>query len=68
MAMKFDGEHWSADSKSDFSGWELLHIEDFKDGVKRVHVRTIARAPYEFRMVYCRDEHVPTEFKPNVCA
>ena len=56
-------EHCVAESKEDFSRWEVLHVEDFKPGVKRVHVRSSNKAPAEFRMVYAAEEHVPTEFR-----
>ena len=67
--MKREGNFFVAESKADFSGWEILDIQPaFKPGVKRVMIRHIPptvseRTPAEFRIVFCKDEHVPTEFR-----
>ena len=66
--MKREGNYFVAESKADFSGWEIIGIEDFKPGVKRVMVRHIPptvskETPAECRLVFCKDEHVPTEFR-----
>lgn len=37
---------------------EILHIEDWKPGVKRLHCRDLSQQP-EFWMVFCRDGHLP---------
>lgn len=63
--MRVEEGFYVAESKDDFSGWEILHIEDFKIGIKRLHVRLNSK-PSVFRLVYCADEFVPTEFR-QVC-
>jgi len=67
--MKQEGNIFIAESKADFSGWEVISIQPaFKPGVKRVTVRHIPltvskETPAECRLVFCKDEHVPTEFR-----
>lgn len=59
---------FTAESKKDFSGWEIVGVEDFKLGVKRIHIRRDRGAgKVEFRMVFCEDKDVPTQFK-RICA
>ena len=36
-----EGNVYVAESKGDFDGFEILLVEDWKPGVKRVHVRKI---------------------------
>ena len=33
--------HIIADSKADFTGWEVMRIESYKPGIKRVFVRKV---------------------------
>jgi len=67
--MKREGNFFVAESKADFSGWEIISIQPaFKPGVKRVTVRHIPptvseRTPAECRLVFCKDEYLPTEFR-----
>jgi len=67
--MKQEGNIFIAESKGDFSGWEIIDIQPaFKPGVKRVTVRHIPptvseRNPAECRVVFAKDEHIPTEFR-----
>lgn len=66
--MKREGNIFIAGSKADFRGWEVISIQPFKPGVKRVTVRHIPptvskETPAECRLVVCKDEHVPTEFR-----
>ncbi len=64
--MREESGHYIAESPADFSGWEILFIEDFKPGVKRVHIRSSNNPPASFRIVYCAEEHLPTDFR-QVC-
>lgn len=68
--MKQEGNIWVAESKADFSGWEIICIMPaFKPGVKRVACRHVPpggpskETPAEFRLVFSKDEHIPTEFR-----
>jgi len=66
--LKQEGNYFIAESKGDFSGWEIISIQPAKPGVKRVTVRhippTVSRkTPAECRLVFCNDEHLPTEFR-----
>lgn len=38
---------------------EILHVEHWKEGVKRLHVRNLSAAPPSFYLVYCKDEYLP---------
>lgn len=67
--MKREGNFFVAESKADFSGWEIISIQPaFKPGVKRVTIRHIPltvskETPAECRLVFCKDEYLPTEFR-----
>lgn len=60
------GQYYVAESQNDFSGWEILYIEDFKPGVNKVHIRLLNQTPAQFRVVYCDEKYLPTEFR-QVC-
>jgi hypothetical protein len=52
---------YTAKSKADWAKWpsvEILYIEEWKPGVKRVHCRDVRWEP-QFYMVYCSDEFLP---------
>jgi hypothetical protein len=57
-----DHGHLVVESKEDFvrcfGNWEVLRVEEWKPGVKRVHLR-YGRSPAGFRLVYCQDEYLP---------
>lgn len=66
--MRNEEGHLVAESKHDFSGWEIISVQDFKPGVKKVTVRHIPpnvskETPAECMVVYTPDEYVPTEFR-----
>jgi len=52
--MEFDeiGKAWIAEADDDLEGWTVLHRAEHKPGVDVVHARTMARKPYEFRIIY----------------
>ena len=55
-----DKEYWTVTKPTDLDGWVLIFIEDWKPGVKRLHVRTPShQVPAEFRMLYCPDDLAP---------
>ena len=43
-------------SRDDLLGWNILHVEHWKPGVKRLHVMNATET--EFRMLYCRTEYL----------
>jgi hypothetical protein len=55
-----DKEYWTVTGVSDLRHWEVIYAEDYKPGVKRLHVRNLA--PHgegsipSFRLLYCPDE------------
>jgi len=49
-------EYWVVERSSDLEGWTILNAENWKEGVKRLHVRNVVRQPAEFRMLYCADD------------
>jgi len=58
MKMHKDQEEWIVDSKDDFNGWEILHSEEWKPGIKRISMRRLMvtdRHP-AFIIAYCKDE------------
>lgn len=62
--MRYDenGQCFIIKSKSDWDNYraaEILLIEDWKAGVKRLHVRDVNANPPWFRLVYCKDEFLP---------
>lgn len=52
----------SITSRSHLMEWlkygELLLVERWKDGVKRLHIRHLFNSPPSFNLVYCADEHL----------
>lgn len=48
-------EYWIVTHPDDLLSWKIIHIEDFKPGVKRLHTRNAA-LPSEFRLLYCSTE------------
>lgn len=52
--MRIDHEHWVVDHPDDLLAWNILYVEPWKDGVKRLHT-TNAALPFEFRLLYCPD-------------
>jgi len=49
-----DGQCYVSSSANDFTGWQLLGWEQWKEGVKRVHVRK----DRTFYIVFAEDSHV----------
>lgn len=48
-----DGEeYWTVESINDLRGWRIIEAEDWKEGIKRLHV--VADNPPEFRLFYCQ--------------
>lgn len=48
--------------------YEILYAEEFKPGVKRLHVRNIFDNPPTFYLMYCKDECLPDELaNSNQC-
>lgn len=62
MIFDTDGQCYIATKRDDFKGWEILGVQQFKEGVKVVHCKRQIRTlnTEEFRTVYCRDEVAPT--------
>ena len=57
--MRQEDEYNVIDSKDDFNGWELLWVEQWKPGVKRVFMRKInPNGQATFMTVFSRDEHL----------
>lgn len=55
--MHSEDEHWVIDKKEDFKGWEVLHTEEWKPGIKRVSMKRVNPSGFaEFIIAYCRDE------------
>jgi len=56
--MHKENENYFVDSRDDFVGWEILHSEEWKPGIKRVSMRrTEKNDKYPaFIIAYCRDE------------
>jgi hypothetical protein len=51
-----DDDYWTAESVDDLRGWEIIHIEAWKDGVSRLHCyRPLDTATVEFHQIYCRN-------------
>jgi hypothetical protein len=48
-----------ADSIMDWGKYQILFIEPFKEGFKRVH----AKNGENFYLIYCKDEFLPYETK-----
>jgi hypothetical protein len=47
------GDIYIAEQKADFDGWQILAVEDWKPGVKRVHMRQIeGKGSGRFQIVY----------------
>lgn len=63
--MKYDtvGQCFVAEPEDTLEGWTILHREKFKPGVERLHIRAVARQPYEFRIVYRRKRRQGGEVK-----
>jgi len=66
--MRFDpnGSAYIAESKEDFNGWQILLVEDYKPGVKRVRMRR----NHSFMVIYAGDDIAPdvTEQPRNLSA
>lgn len=45
-------------------GAEVLWVEPFKKGVKRLHIRNLACRPPEFALVYVKDAEMPDSLLP----
>ena len=45
------------ENESDFWGWEILHIEDYKPGVKRVFMQRPTGMGQEFTFVYSDEKY-----------
>lgn len=57
--MHQEQDHYIADSKEDFVGWEILLIEDWKPGIKRVSMRKIKPMGWgSFLIVFSKDEYI----------
>lgn len=59
--MKFDeaGNAWTSESHLDFKNCNILLVEDFKPGIKRVHVRFMnSNGKPEFRLIYASVAHL----------
>lgn len=48
-------EYYIVESPRDLWGWEIIEVEPWKDGVKRLHARRSADSGMEFRLMYCED-------------
>jgi hypothetical protein len=62
MANPNEEIHYTVKSKADWDKWrnaEILHVEDWKPGVKRLHVRDVIASPPTFYLIFCRDEFLP---------
>ncbi len=55
--MRFDpnGSAYIAESKEDFNGWQILTVEDYKPGVKRVRMRR----NHSFMIIYADEAIAP---------
>jgi hypothetical protein len=59
---EYHGEVYQCDSLQWWDRWrsaEVLYVEPWKEGVKRLHVRDLSFQPPQFFMVYCADEFLP---------
>ena len=54
-------EYWTVETIRDLRGWRIIEVEDWKEGVKRLHV--VADNPPTFRLFYCRDEILEAELQ-----
>lgn len=50
-----DREYWSIETAADLSGYQIIYVEQYKAGVRRLHVVKPETAQIEFRMIYCDD-------------
>jgi len=58
--MQQDNEYYIIESKEDFAGWEILLVQQWKVGVKQVHMRKVDSSGYgTFMIVYFREEFLP---------
>jgi hypothetical protein len=61
MIFDTDGQCYVATKIDDFKRWEIIDVQQFKEGVKIVHCKR--KHPtlnvYEYRGVYCRDKDAP---------
>lgn len=48
-------EYYSVESPRDLWGWEIIEVEPWKGGVKRLYARRSTDNGMEFRLIYCRD-------------
>lgn len=64
MIFDTDGQCYIATKRDDFKGWEILGVQQFKEGVKVVHCKrprpNLGAGFQEFRTVYCSNEVAPT--------
>ena len=49
-------EYWIVTDRADLLGWDILHVEHWKPGVKRLHVTN--KIGTEVRMLYCPTEYL----------
>lgn len=54
--MKQDQGYYIAEDENDFIGLEILYIEYWKEGVKRVWARKCGQAHSVFYMIFASDE------------
>lgn len=47
--------HTIIDEPADLAGWEILEVEDWKPGVKRLH----CRRENAFMLAYCKEHLLP---------
>ena len=65
IIQNFDNSY-TATVKSDFDGWKILAVEDWKPGVKRVHMlKTYPNSSGVFEIVFANDIIAPKE--SDVC-
>jgi len=60
--MKEDNGYSIIQDFSELRHWEIIYVEDYKLGVKRLHLRKIPQKEFDkdntctFRKVYCKEE------------
>ncbi len=59
MIFDTDGGCYVATKKTDWDGWRILRVTQFKEGAKVVECSRADRTKIEFRTVYCFDEVAP---------